>query len=175
MGKYRYPAHMKLTRVPTNFHSTSSSVVSISRKEAVSDGEPTSATVDVKAVYVANAAPLDLVKSQLEEVSAFERNTYLQKLPFDVQLEMEGQILRPEIKFDIVLPDKSYMVSADIIRNVRTRLDQLRLDQGETNKQVFSLLLLNRFIGENPFNSTGLGPRPAVLARQSVSKLLTDH
>ena len=50
------------------------------------EGEPTKATVDIKAKYVANAAPLDLVKNQLEEATAFTRNTYLQKLPFDVHL-----------------------------------------------------------------------------------------
>lgn len=138
------------------------------------EGEPTSATVDVSAVYVANAPPLDLVKDQLTDASAFQRNTYLQKLPFDVKLKMEGQLMQPQISFDIVLPEKNYVVAGDIITNVRTRLDQLRQEEGEMNKQVFSLLLMNRFIGDNPFNSNA-GPNPAAYARQSVSKLLTEQ
>jgi hypothetical protein len=51
----------------------------------------------------------------------------------------------------------------------------LRDDQGETNKQVFSLLLLNRFVGENPFASSGGGFNMGTYARQSASKLLTEQ
>jgi hypothetical protein len=140
------------------------------------EGEPTKATVDLEAIYVANAAPLDLVKNQLEEATAFERNTYMQKLPFDVHLNMEGPLLKPEISFDIILPEeKKYAVSGVIITTVRTRLDQLRQEPGEMNKQVFSLLLLNRFMADNPFNASGSSFNAGVLARQSVSKLLTEQ
>jgi hypothetical protein len=140
------------------------------------EGEPTKATVDLQAIYIANAAPLDLVKNQLEEATAYQRNTYLQKLPFDVHLKMEGELLKPEISFDIILPEeKKYAVSGEIITTVRTRLDQLRQEPGEMNKQVFSLLLLNRFVAENPFNSSGGSFNAGVLARQSVSKLLTEQ
>jgi hypothetical protein len=37
------------------------------------------------------------------------------------------------------------------------------------------VLLLNRFIGDNPFNSSVGGPSASTLARQSVSKLLTEQ
>lgn len=139
-------------------------------------GPPTEATVDITAKYVADVAPLDLVKGQLgEDITAAERNTYLQKLPFEVMLSMEGKLMKPEISFDIILPDnKSYIVSNDIITNVRTKLDQLRQEQGELNKQVFSLLLLKRFVAENPFNSSA-GINATTLARQSVSKLMTEQ
>lgn len=140
------------------------------------EGEPTKATVDLEAIYVAKAAPLDLVKNQLEEATAFERNTYMQKLPFDVHLNMEGPLLKPEISFDIILPEeKKYAVSGEIITTVRTRLDQLRQEPGEMNKQVFSLLLLNRFMADNPFDASGRTFNAGVLARQSVSKLLTEQ
>ena len=129
------------------------------------------------AKYIANVAPLDLVKNQLSEnVTTNQRNTYLQKLPFDVMLKMEDELLRPKISFDIILPtNKSYVVSNDIITNVRTRLDQLRQDEGEMNKQIFSLLLLNRFVAENPFESSGGSTNVSTLARNSVSKLMTEQ
>ncbi|WP_276502565.1 translocation/assembly module TamB domain-containing protein [Terrimonas pollutisoli] len=140
------------------------------------EGAPTEASVDIEAIYVANTAPLDLVKNQLDSASAFERNTYLQKLPFDVHLKMEGELLKPQISFDIILPEnKSYVVGGEIITNVRTRLDQLRQDPGEMNKQVFSLLLLNRFMADNPFQGSGEVLNPSMFARQSVSKLLTEQ
>ena len=79
----------------------------------------------------------------------------MQKLPFEVQLFLTGELLQPKIRFDIVLPtDKNYGVSNDIITQVDSRLEQLRQETGEVDKQVFSLLLLNRFVGENPLESS---------------------
>ncbi|MEO5563197.1 MAG: translocation/assembly module TamB domain-containing protein [Chitinophagaceae bacterium] len=140
-------------------------------------GEPTDADVDISATYIANVAPLDLVESQLDDnIAGTLRNTYLQKLPFDIELKMEGKLLKPQISFNIELPeDKNYRVSNDIVTNVRTKLDILRQEPGEMNKQVFAVLLLNRFIGENPFNSSTSDFNANTFARQSVSKLLTEQ
>jgi translocation and assembly module TamB len=139
-------------------------------------GEPTTAQLNVNAVYIANTAPIDLVQQQIAASPVAIRNTYLQKLPFEVQLGITGELLKPVIAFDIALPsNKSYPVSNDIVTAVQTRLAQLREDQGEINKQVFSLLLLGRFVGENPFKSEGASFSAASYARQSVSKLLTEQ
>jgi hypothetical protein len=43
------------------------------------------------------------------------------------------------------------------------------------NKQVFALLLLNRFVTENPFASSGPGITAESFARQSASKLLAEQ
>jgi hypothetical protein len=43
------------------------------------------------------------------------------------------------------------------------------------NKQVFALLLLNRFIGENPFASESGGTTVSSLARESASKILSQQ
>ncbi|MEO8765104.1 MAG: translocation/assembly module TamB domain-containing protein, partial [Ginsengibacter sp.] len=136
-------------------------------------GEPTTAQVDVTAIYIANTAPLDLVQGQVEGNTAI----YKQKLPFEVHLNIKGELLQPEIAFDVVLPqDKNYSVSTDIIGNVQTKLTQLRQEPGELNKQVFALLLLNRFVGENPFEtSSGGGSSATGFAKESVSKLLTEQ
>ena len=141
------------------------------------EGEPTKANVDITAKYVANTAPLDLVKGQLDEnLTAQERNVYLQRLPFDVNLKMTGQLLKPQISFDIILPDnKNYGVSGDVLSNVRTKLEQLRQSPGDMNKQVFSLLLLNRFISENSLNISSSNTSASTMLRQSVSKLLTEQ
>jgi len=138
--------------------------------------EPTKASLDVSATYIANTSPIDLVQNQIAASTMAIRNTYLQKLPFEVRLHLTGELLQPKVDFDIVLPsDKSYGVSNDIITQVQSRLEQLRQDPGEVNKQVFSLLLLNRFVGQNPLESNGPGFNAASYARQSVSKLLTGQ
>ncbi|HEX2607189.1 MAG TPA: translocation/assembly module TamB domain-containing protein [Flavisolibacter sp.] len=139
-------------------------------------GEPTSAQLNVTAVYVANTAPLDLVQDQVEGSTPAIRNTYLQKLPFQVHLNLTGELMKPVVGFDIMLPEnQNYGVSNDIVTLVQSRLNQLREDEGEINKQVFSLLLLGRFVGENPFESSGGGFSAGSYARQSVSRLLTEQ
>ena len=52
---------------------------------------------------------------------------------------------------------------------------QLRQEPDELNKQVFALLLLNRFIGENPFSTESGGITASSLARESVSKVLSQQ
>ncbi len=138
-------------------------------------GEPTAADINITAKYVANAVPLDLVKGQLgDDITATQRNMYMQRLPFDVLLKLTGQLLQPRVAFDILLPEnKSYSVAGNVLTDVRTKLDQLRLDEGEMNKQVFSLLVLTRFFAETPFDGTGVSANTMV--RQSVSKLLTEQ
>jgi len=49
---------------------------------------------------------------------------------------------------------------------VDTKLVQMRTDIAEVNKQVFALLLLGRFVQENPFQSAGEGTDAGNLARQ---------
>lgn len=139
-------------------------------------GDPMQATLDLTAIYIANTAPLDLVQDQLSGSQTAIRNTYLQKLPFQVLLKLGGELMKPDISFNITLPgDKNYNVSKDVIQTVDTRLTQLRQEPSEMNKQVFALLLLGRFVGENPFQSSGEGFNAGSFARQSVSKLLTEQ
>uniref|UniRef100_UPI0040473EA3 translocation/assembly module TamB domain-containing protein n=1 Tax=Mariniflexile sp. TaxID=1979402 RepID=UPI0040473EA3 len=138
-------------------------------------GEPTTANIDITAVYSVDAPPLDLVDDQLSGISAETRNTYKQKIPFEAELKMKGELLQPEITFDIVLPDGNNNVSAEVINTTQAKLEQIRRDEDALNKQVFALLLLNRFIGENPFESQAGGTSGAFLAKQSVSKILSQQ
>jgi hypothetical protein len=101
---------------------------------------------------------------------------YKQKLPFEVHLILQGELLKPSISFDIVLPeDKNYNVSKDVVTTVETKLTQLRQENGEMNKQVFALLLLGRFVGEDPFSSSGGSMNAGTFAMQSVSRLLSEQ
>ncbi|TRX20777.1 translocation/assembly module TamB domain-containing protein [Flavobacterium franklandianum] len=139
------------------------------------NGEPTMANLNIKAIYKVNTAPIDLLGNQLGTVSPTVKNTYKQKIPFQAILKMDGELMKPEITFDIILPDGNYGVSSDIVSASQTKLEQLRQEPAELNKQVFALLLLNRFIGENPFASESGGTNAESLARQSVSKILSQQ
>ena len=141
------------------------------------NGEPTMADLDVTAVYTVKTAPLDLVSGQLsaEESEGSRRNTYLQRIPFEVLLTMRGELMQPQISFDIKLPEGDAEIGESNVTTINNRLNQLRQEPSELNKQVFALLLLNRFIQDNPFESSGGGLTPEYLARQSASKLLTEQ
>jgi len=137
-------------------------------------GDPTTADVNITATYVANVPPIDLVSDQLG--GDVQSNTmYKQKLPFNVNLAMKEQLLKPAISFDIVLPDSTYSVSPEVITTVQARLDQMRLDTNEMNKQVLGVLVLGHFIGDNPLQSQGGNSGVEGLVRNSVSSLLSNQ
>ncbi|MBK9492091.1 MAG: translocation/assembly module TamB [Haliscomenobacter sp.] len=137
-------------------------------------GEPTNATLDITAVYIANTSATELVQDQITAARTDLR--YRQRLPFEVLLNMDGPLLKPLLTFDIRLPEESSVrIDNEIAGQVELRLNQLKAEPSELNKQVFALLLLNRFVSENPFESAGGAINAGSLARQSVSKLLTEQ
>ncbi len=138
-------------------------------------GEPTKADINIIAVYTIETAPIDLLINQLSTLTSEDRNTYKQKIPFETELKMNGDLMKPNITFDIILPEGNNSVSSDIITNTQAKLAQLRQDPDEMNKQVFALLLLGRFIGEDPFSSESGRTTVSSLARASASKILSQQ
>lgn len=136
-------------------------------------GEPTTAKLDITAIYKTNAAPIDLVEQQFGGNPA-DLNQFKQRIPFNTLLILKGELLKPEISFDITTDEKNNAVSSTVTETIDGKLAQLRQDENEMNKQVFALLLLNRFIGENPFESNS-GVSAETMARQSVSKILSQQ
>jgi hypothetical protein len=137
-------------------------------------GDPTTADINLTATYVAKVPPIDLVSQQITGDEA-ARTMYLQKLPFNVNLNLKGELMKPEITFDIILPEDNYTVSSDVISTVNNRLAQVRQDPNELNKQVLGVLVLGHFIGDNPLQSQGPGTSISGTIRNSVSSLLSDQ
>jgi hypothetical protein len=133
-------------------------------------GDPRTANIDITAIYYVNTPPIDLVADQLSG-SSTDQNRFKTRLPFQVKLNMTGELLKPIIKFDIALPDNLLALWPE----VDMKLVQMRTDEAEINKQVFALLLLGRFIQQNPFQSAGTSTDAGTIARQSASKLLSDQ
>ncbi len=135
-------------------------------------GEPTDANVDITAIYNTNTAPIDLVAAQIAGQSQSEQNRYKEKLDFSVLLTMRGELLKPTLSFALGMAEQDQREFEDVY----VRIKQVNTDENELNKQVFALLALNRFIADNPFQSlAGGGGGVSTLARQSVSKLLTEQ
>ncbi|MBS1587243.1 MAG: translocation/assembly module TamB domain-containing protein [Bacteroidetes bacterium] len=136
-------------------------------------GDPMRAQMDITAVYNANIPAYDLVQNQVPDPS--QLNYYKERLPFQVLLKLKGRIMKPDISFDIVLPEgKSYRLAFDQVELVRAKLAQVRMDTSELNKQVFAVLILNRFVSENILSS-GAGSSVSSIARQSVSRFIGEQ
>lgn len=132
-------------------------------------GDPYQADLDITAVYKVDAPPLELVEHQL---SGQNTNLFKEQIPFDVNLYIKGEMMKPQLSFGIGMDSENAQVSQDVSSLVETRLTQLQEDESELNKQVFALIVLGRFVAENPFASVA-GANVGSMARESVSKLLS--
>jgi hypothetical protein len=136
-------------------------------------GDPLNSIVDITAVYTANIPPYDLVEKQVTDPAQLVY--YKQRIPFQVKLKLTGEIMKPEIAFDVTLPEnKALGVSTDVASLVQAKLSQIRNNPSELNKQVFAVLILNRFVSDNPFES-GTGTDAEFIARQSVSRFISEQ
>lgn len=137
-------------------------------------GDPTNADVNITAVYNTTTAPLDLMQNEVTD----NRDLYRQKMNFEVLLTMAGKLSKPDVSFKIQVQDKEKqgLLSNEVFTAVDTKLKNL--DVNEVNKQVFALLILNRFFAQNSadfFSSSSGGTNAEAFARQSVSKILSDQ
>ncbi|AIM38209.1 hypothetical protein KO02_17115 [Sphingobacterium sp. ML3W] len=135
-------------------------------------GDPLDARMDITAVYKVKAPTLELVQTQL---GADNSNLYKQRVPFNVNLLITEQLFAPKLGFDIDLDENNAIVSQDVVSKVNNALSQLRSDPSEMNKQVFSLIVLGRFLASNPFESLSGGGGVESMARNSVSSLLSSQ
>jgi len=140
-------------------------------------GAPMDAQVNITAEYVVNAPASDLLANNAGEMDPKVANTYNQKIPFRVLLYLKGAMKKPDISFDIQLPDESANVpiSGDMRTTIEDQLIQMRNDAAITNKEVFSLLLLGHFVSEQSSDFfKGSGTSNDEMARESVSAFLSS-
>jgi hypothetical protein len=137
-------------------------------------GNPLDAQLDIRAEYTANTSAIDLVGNELGDLDSKTMNTFNQKIPFKVLLFVKGTMKKLDISFDIKIPNEGSGLSNTIVTTVENKLAQLRNDPSAINKQVFSLLVLNRFMGEQSADFfKGNGGDVEDMTRESVSKFLS--
>lgn len=132
------------------------------------NGDPMDAEISINAIYSVRASPIDLVADQMSGLTEVDKNQYKQRYPFLVYLKLRGEISHPEISFEIKLPqeDKGILGGA-----VNAKLNLLNEDPSALNKQVFALLVLGRFIQEDPLQTETNAASTAV--RTTVSRFLS--
>lgn len=119
-------------------------------------GDPYKAQMNIKATYEQMASFAPLLDSALADHPDIKR-----KYPAIVLLDLQGDLMSPDINFDIEINEYpsmiigldggSYPLEADI-SGFRTKI---KADEQELKRQVFSLMALRRFSPENSFNVSG--------------------
>ncbi|WP_185154082.1 translocation/assembly module TamB [Fulvivirga sp. M361] len=134
-------------------------------------GDPYEARLDIRAYNRVEAPPIDLMINQISNATNTDLDRYKQRLPFLVYLDIEGELMKPQIRFELDMPqDKRNAFGGSIY----SRITDLNSRESDLNKQVFALLLLQRFISEDPLKSEG-GYDIEDKARRSVSRILSDQ
>jgi len=142
----------------------------VSGSTIIWNGDPMDAEININALYTQRAAPIDLVADQMSGFSQTDIGGYKQPYPFLVLLKLRGAILHPQISFEIQLrpEDKGILGGA-----VNQKLTMLNADESALNKQVFALLVLGRFVQENPLQSETGGTES--LVRSTVGSFLSSE
>lgn len=135
-------------------------------------GDIMDADVDLSAIYEVETSPLLLLEDQVVGMDDLEQNRFRNTLTFFVYLNMDGELMKPTISFDIQQPEDE---KGALDGMVDAKLNQMRTDETQMNKQVFALLALNRFLGQDPFETGGSPLTVESAARASASKLLTQQ
>ncbi|HTF22116.1 MAG TPA: translocation/assembly module TamB domain-containing protein, partial [Chryseolinea sp.] len=132
-------------------------------------GEPLEAVMDITASYLVETSPMELLTQT--SVSATSTDAYRQRLPFLVYLNINGELMTPEISFKLDMPvAKRNALSGQPY----AALTDLNTRESDLNKQVFALLILKRFMTNDVFESQN-GSSVEATARRSVSKLLSEQ
>lgn len=105
------------------------------------NGDPYQAQIDINAIYsLSRVSFADLVA--IDQLSEADKKDIEKKVPVDVSMHLTGSLLTPNIAFDIREPKNATGTNSFASR----KLGEIRADENELNKQVFGLLMINRFL-----------------------------
>ncbi|NLL28930.1 MAG: translocation/assembly module TamB [Bacteroidales bacterium] len=129
------------------------------------NGDPYSGLMDLVARYSVKTSLYELVSI------ADQSEHYKNKVPVGCLMRLSGNLLSPDITFDIDLPDSD--------ENAKNLVRTIISSSEEMNRQVFSLLILNSFIPteKNTFNSPisqGIGNTSAELISNQFGNWLSQ-
>nr|MDQ3100723.1 translocation/assembly module TamB domain-containing protein [Bacteroidota bacterium] len=123
-------------------------------------GDPLNANLDLQATYRVRAPLYDIM---------FEKNeAYRRRVPIDVVMHLRERLMNPEINFEIRLPT--------VDEAVRTQVQSAMSTEDELNRQVFALIVLNRFISSSAQQGeTAPEGRGGSVAGTTTSELLSSQ
>ncbi|WP_232457003.1 translocation/assembly module TamB domain-containing protein [Polaribacter sp. SA4-12] len=133
-------------------------------------GDPFDAKLDIRTKYTLKTSASDLMASQTSGEDSSTKNKYKQVLPFNVYLNIAGELMQPKISFNLDMPEDQ---QGAISGQVYERVQQVNQQEEELNKQVFSLLVLNRFYPDS--GSDGSSGGFATIARNNLNDAVSGQ
>ena len=133
-------------------------------------GDPFNASLDVRAIYKVETSAYSLMAPKISGSDSQLANQYRRDLPFWVYLNIDGELMKPKISFGLDMPKDEQGYAGG---QVYGRIQQLDQQENELNKQVFSLLVLNRFYPEA--GSSGSQGGTMAIARDNLNEALSDQ
>lgn len=103
-------------------------------------GDPYKADIRMTAIYK--------VKTSVKPFFPYDSlDVYKAQYPVECRLNLNGDLMRPDISFDVELPNADPRVQEGVARFLST--------EEEKNKQVFALLVMNSFITPQEYQALG--------------------
>jgi hypothetical protein len=133
-------------------------------------GDPFDAKLDIKALYKVETSASSLMAPVFSGEDASVTGKFREVLPFYVYLNIDGQLTEPKIAFNLDMPKDE---QGAIGGQVYGRVQQLNQQEDELNRQVFSLLVLNRFYPDP--GSDGSAGGVASIARDNLNDAVSDQ
>lgn len=122
-------------------------------------GDPLDAQLDLQAQYRVRASLYDIM---------FEKNdAYKKRVPVDVVMRLRDNLMNPEIEFDVRMPS--------VDDNIRTQVQSVLSTEQERNRQVFSLIVLNRFVQPQSMAGSGSPSAGGNVVGTTGSELLSNQ
>ncbi len=133
-------------------------------------GDPLDADLNITAVYRVETSASSLMAPQITGADMDVQQRFRQELPFLVYLYIDGEITQPKLSFGLDMPEDE---QGAIGGQVYGRVQQVNQQENELNKQVFSLLVLNRFFPDS--GSDGSAGGTLAFARDNLNDALSDQ
>jgi hypothetical protein len=128
-------------------------------------GDPYDADIDIQAIYRLRTSLIDLARN-LNDTS----DMYRRRVPVETVLHLQDKLFNPSISFEIQLPGGD--------ESTREMIERIITTEQEMNRQVFSLLILNRFVppedGLNTALGYGMGSTSSELLSNQLSNWLSQ-
>src|SRR5690606_9502745 len=125
-------------------------------------GDPFDAIINVDAVYRLRASLYDVMPP------ALRTEAYKKRVPVEVLMHLSQNLMNPEIGFVVNLHS--------VAEDVRTQVKRALNTTDVMNKQVFSLIVLNRFVASDttaaPTDNSGIGGATAATGTELLSNQL---
>lgn len=134
------------------------------------NGDPMDASLDLTAIYNVRTSAAELMQAQLSGTDTGTRGQFRQVLNFMVYLKIGGELLKPEISFELDMAEQERGAFGGSVYGM---IQQINEKDDDLTKQVFSLLVLNQFFPVMGNDGTSGGS--VNLARSSVSQVLSSQ